>query len=159
MPDGGPVPHDYGLEGLPDISDAETRYPVVVNGISFRASTETYPLPPEQQLANIIYGTASPGMDLTSLNGIAVLSPSGKSHWPFTYYYAQFLGVAQAPDSTGLFSCAIINHPPPVPSACVGDIRSPELNLMMHIRFPRRKIAEIQSIYATALKVLLSWKQ
>lgn len=112
MPDGEPVSHDYGLEGLPEISDAETRCPVVGNDISFQASTKTYPAPPEEQLANIIYDSSPSGMEVSHRDDLIVLSPKISPSLGFTYYYSRFLSIPLAPDSTGLFRCFATTEPP-----------------------------------------------
>ena len=157
MPDGKPLAHDFALEGLPDVSETETSYPVVVNSISYDPPDRVYI--PERQMANLISNFSGNGVVIKGNMFFSTITFIDKPPNFFTFYYVILNSVAQSGRISGFLRCFYFDKPQDMPpSSCDGWEYAEDLNLVMRIRFPRNKIAAFSEIGAEAIALLQSWK-
>ncbi len=163
MPNGDPVGHDYGFEGLPEVAVDQASYPVVVNDVSFDAATLKTSAP-ERMLANILLAFRNPGVqgdypyrEQYPLGMMRFISQLREGD--LIYYYASLSSVGQSGDARALLRCSVTYMQHGALSACDGWESVQGLGTVMHVRFPRLKIAEFDKISRQILSKLEIWKR
>lgn len=158
MPDGSPVNHDYGLEGLPDVKPDEKSYPIVVNGISFETSVSNLQTP-ERMLGNFISAFAPEGLQIEHDHEMVILQPVHHADLWIVQYYLILPSIGASGRLSAFLRCQQITSGEGLPSACDGWEFAENMGLLMHVRFPRLKLNEFPIISEHILKKVESWKQ
>lgn len=163
MPDGAPLMHNYSFEGLPDIPGDETTYPVVVNGLT--SSTTDKVDVPERQLANNFINFNSDRQKITYnpfLGGGGTVTIDNKV--PGREYLIKHFALLPSTRQDGRLSAFIMcgaNIDPTASisrSVCYGTFYVEDLELVMHIRFPRQQMPKLADICHETLKLIEDWK-
>ena len=154
MPDGRPVTHDYGGEGLPEISEDEQSYPVVVHSIRFGNLQDQSRNPSRLMMNSLaISGEESP----TVHRERGLLSFRQQGEGSLDVYFVPTIDPKSVNEVTAFVTC-FKEQPPPMPSACAGWVRSVQDDFTGYIRFPRRKVFSLPSIIETEIRLIQGWR-
>ena len=156
MPDGKPLTHDYGLEGMPNTTEDETVYPVVVNSISYDPPDRTRI--PERGMANLLNASAANGVIITKQYGMTTIDFTPHVREGFIQYYTIMPHVGDSGRLSAFIRCPYTRGGSPTSSSCDGWEYAEDLKLVLRVRFPRLKIGDFPAIGREVLTLLESWK-